>query len=391
MRAKITKRSVEAVKVGSRDQFVWDTELPGFGCKVTPPGRRVYVLQVRIKNLLRRLTIGQHGAITAEQARKEALRLHAEIAAGSDPIALRRDSRTAPTVSDLSSRYLAEHATVYKKARSVREDEKLLRVHILPALGSKRVPEVTREHVARLHHRLREKPFAANRVLALLSKMFNLAEQWGLRPDGSNPCRHVKKYREKKRERYLTELELARLGKVLNKAEDAGTEPIAAINAIRLLIFTGCRLSEILTLRWSDVDLERGYLHLHDTKTGDRDKELNEPARAVLEGIERSGEWVIPGAKAGSHLVGINHIWQRIRKQAGIEDVRLHDLRHTFASVAVARGVSLPVIGGILGHRNQATTARYAHLADDPLRRASEDVGQEIANIMGGRRLRRVK
>jgi integrase len=229
---------------------------------------------------------------------------------------------------------------------------------------------------------------AANRVLALLSKMMNLAEKWGLRPDGSNPRRHVEKFEETKRERYLTGDELARLGDVLTETEQASTELPSVIAAVRLLVLTGCRLSEILTLQWQFVDLQAACLRLPESKTGAKIVHLNAPALEVLAGIEPQNEnrWVIVGAKAGSHLINLEKPWRRIRARARLDDVRLHDLRHSFASVAVGLGEGLPMFGKLFGHTQTQTTARYAHLASDPVKAATERVGAALAGMMTGKR-----
>ena len=238
--------------------------------------------------------------------------------------------------------------------------------------------------MARFHHDLRERPYQANRALGVLSKMMNLAEAWGLRSDGSNPCRHVKKYREEKRERYLTKEELRRLGVTLADAERRKTESPFALTAIGLLTLTGARLSEILTLRWEYVDLANSVLRLPDSKTGAKEVYLNEAAIKLLRKMPRmvSNPYVIAGKKDGSRLINLQKAWRRIRAAANLNDMRIHDLRHSFASVAAGTGMSLPMIGKLLGHSQPATTARYAHLADDPIRAASNLIGTEIAAAM---------
>lgn len=214
--------------------------------------------------------------------------------------------------------------------------------------------------------------------------MMNLAEEWGLRPDGSNPCRHVTKFRELKRERYLTQEELHRLGATLADAQASQTESPFAIAAIGLLILTGARLGEILTLRWDFVDLENRVLRLPDSKTGAKLIYLNDAVIKMLRAMPRldGNPYVIPGQKPGSHLVELQKPWRRIRAKAKLPDVRIHDLRHSFASVAAGIGMSLPMIGKLLGHSQPATTARYAHLAADPLRAASDLVATEIMSVM---------
>jgi integrase len=254
----------------------------------------------------------------------------------------------------------------------------------LPQLGSIPLAAVSRPDVATLHHGLRETPTAANRVLALISKMFNLAERWGLRTDGTNPCRHVERFPERRRERFLSNDELARLGSVLREAEAGGLASAEAVAAIRLLLLTGCRVSEILNLRWEDVDIERRCLRFADSKTGAKRIPLNGAAVEVLEGLKRKCIWVLPGKVPEQPLVNLAKPWDRIRELAKLADVRLHDLRHTHGSTAAGAGLSLHLVGALLGHRQPTTTARYAHLAEDPVLDASERVGARLASAMRG-------
>jgi integrase len=225
-------------------------------------------------------------------------------------------------------------------------------------------------------------PYQANRLLAVLSKMFNLAERWGLRPDGSNPCRHVEKFAERKRERMLSPAELARLGDALNSYD--GSPYVAG--AVKLLVFTGARLGEVLGLQWAWIEFERGEACLPDSKTGAKTLHLPPPALAVLAKLPRldGNPFVIAGAKAGAALVNLEKPWRAIRKTAGLDDVRLHDLRHAFASVAASSGMGLPIIGKMLGHTQAATTNRYAHLASDPVKAAAAAVAGKIAAAMNG-------
>ncbi len=385
---KLTKRLVESIKPNpERDIVVWDSELPGFGIRVWPSGKRTYILFFRTtEGRQRKPTIGQHGPITTEQARNIALQWLSQVKQGADPGKDKFTARNAPTITELADRYMSEHAKVKKRPGSVQADETLLRLHILPRLGTMKINAIDRKDIAQLHHAMRDRPGAANRTIALLSKMFNLAEKWSLRPDGSNPCRHIEKYKERKIERFLSSDELARLGEVLNEVERTRTEMPSVIPAIRLLLFTGCRLSEILTLQWDDVDLENQCLRLRESKTGAKVVYLPPAAIEVLEEIERheNNPYVIAGAKPGSHLVNLQKPWQRIRAMADLDDVRIHDLRHSFASVAVASGLSLPMIGALLGHTQPQTTQRYAHLAADPLRQATNMIGKRIAAAIMG-------
>ncbi|MBX3026970.1 tyrosine-type recombinase/integrase [bacterium] len=387
-RVHLTKRAADAVapRAGG-DVVLWDDEVPGFGMRVKPNGRKSYVLQYRNgSGTSRRVTIGKHGVLTAEGARAEARRLRARVAEGGDPATERQRQRQADSLDAFAKRYLSHHAEAHKKAASVVNDRLLLKLHILPALGSRKLADITREDVTKLHQAMRKTPYAANRMLALLSKMMNLAEKWGARPDGSNPCRHVERFREKRRQRFLAPAELVELGKALAKAERENVEHPSVVPALRLLLFTGARRGEVLGLQWAHVDWEHQCLNLPDSKTGAKAVHLNAPALQVLqalaEGRADDSPWVLRGRAKGRPLVGLPHAWQRIRTGAKLPDVRLHDLRHSFASVAAAEGSSLPIIGALLGHTQPATTARYAHLAADPLREAAERVGARIVRLM---------
>ena len=377
---KINKRIVEAAKARNTAYDINDSELRGFGIRILPSGAHSYFVRYRRGGQRRRISLGSHGTLIPEQARARAIQLLARVGAGEDPAASRQSGGHIITVADLAKRFDEEHITVRLKPKSAEGYRSNLRLFIVPALGRFKAADVARADVAKLHHDLRHSRYQANRSLALLSKMFNLAEMWGLRPDGSNPCRHVKKYPEEKRKRYLNGNELARLGETLCECEKS-RESQSTVNLIRLLLLTGCRLNEILTLKWEHVDLENNALHLPDSKTGEKTVHIGAAALECLAGIERihDNPWVITGQLSSSHLVNPGKPWRRIRTRAGLDDVRIHDLRHTFASVAVSGGQSLPMIGKLLGHTQVQTTARYAHLAADPIKQAAADVSSSIA------------
>jgi len=368
----------------AKDVFLWDTAETGFGLKVTPSGKKIYILQYRVDGRQRRYRIGQHGDFTPEEARQEAKRLRGKVAGGNDPAEDKAQKKRSPTVSDLAARYMSEHAWVKKKPYSARQDELKLNSVILPRIGRIRAAAVKRSDVGKIHNNLRNKPYQANRVLALLSKMFSLAEQWGLRPFGSNPCLGIQKFKEKSRERYLSPQELGRLGETLRRVDEEDKELPSVPLAIRLLILTGARLSEIVGLRWEHVDLDDEVLRLPDSKTGAKLIHLNRAAVDLFSNAPRvdGNPFVCPGTKPGGHLVGIQKAWSRIRALAEIKDVRLHDLRHTYASIAAGEGLSLPIIGGLLGHKKAATTERYAHLADNTKKEAANQIGSKIDSLL---------
>jgi integrase len=313
-------------------------------------------------------------------ARTEAKRLLGLVAGGGDPAAVKTERRKAEKVDDLLDRFLSDHVKAKRKARTAEEYERLIDKIVRPAIGGKKIADVTRADVARLHHAGRTTPYQGNRVLAVLSKTFNLAESWGLRPDGSNPCRHLERYPERGRERMLSAAELARLGDALRLYQGSPYVPAA----VKLLLFTGARLGEILGLQWEYIDFERGEARLPDSKTGTKTLHLPPPALALLASLPRvdGNPYVIVGQKDGAPLVNLEKPWRGIRASADLPGVRLHDLRHAFASIGAMSGDSLLVIGKLLGHSQAATTHRYAHLSADPLRTAAAAISGKIATAL---------
>ena len=377
---KITKRTIDRIESDGSDRFYWDRELPGFGLRVRASGRKFFVTQFRVNGRLRRMTLGPVTAIAPEDARRRAMALLSEAKSGGDP-ALQRDAdRKVATVKDLGVRFLEEYVPAHCKPSTAYEYRRSVELFVEPRIGGRKVTEIQRSDIAELHHGMRKTPYQANRTLGVLSKMFNLAEMWGLRPDGSNPCLHVKRFKEEKRERFLSTEEFQRLGKVLDEIVEDGTETRSAVAAIRLLMLTGCRHSEIQKLRWEYVDLDAGELRLPDAKTGGRAVPLAPSAVRLLESLPRDEDnpWVIAGKKRDSYLTDLQHPWRRIRERAELPDVRIHDLRHSFASRALALGEGLPMIGKLLGHTQVQTTARYAHLARDTVKASATRIGDSI-------------
>ena len=388
MPERITKRTIDGIKPpATGETIVWDDQVAGFGVRVRPSGAKTYLLLYRAGSgrgaPLRKLSIGRHGSPwTPDTARTEAKRLLGQVAGGADPAAVKTERRKAETVADIADKFMEEHVEAKRKGRTAAEYRRLFAKFILPALGTKKVVDVARADAARLHHSLRATPYQANRVLAVLSKLFNLAEAWGLRPDGTNPCRHLERFDEKARERMLSAPELARLGEVLHA--DGGSP--YAVAAIKLLLFTGARMNEVLTLKWDYIDIERAEARLPDSKTGVKTLHLPPPALAVLAQLPRldGNPFVITGQKPGAHLVNLEKPWRAIRAAAGLDNVRLHDLRHAFASVGAAGGDSLLVIGKLLGHTQSATTQRYAHLAPDPVKAAAAGIAAKLEAALAG-------
>ncbi|MDE0361119.1 MAG: site-specific integrase [Rhodospirillaceae bacterium] len=381
-RRRLNNRTVAALKF-DRETLVWDRHLPGFAVRVYPSGTCTYVVQTRGPYGARRVTLGRHGAIGATEARRRAWQVIARIKAGKEPLPEHSVSRraTGPKLADMAARYMDEYVAVHCKPATLRIRSAAIYRHLVPRLGKLRIGAIRRRHVTRLHQRLAATPVEANNAVITLSQIFTKAQDWGILAEGANPCRHVELYRQRKRERFLTEAEFKRLGRVLDESEENGGATPAAIAAIRLLILTGCRRGEILGLRWDDVDLESRELRLRDTKTGPRTVPLSPAAVKLLAGLPRyeGGPWVIPGRKPGTHLVRLGNAWRLLRKRAGLNDVRLHDLRHSFASSALALGESLPMIARLLGHRQIASTARYAHLARASVHEAAARVADSLA------------
>ncbi len=401
-RGRITKRAVDAAKPGERDKYLWDADLSGFSLKVTPAGGKTYLVQYRLggrRGRTRRVTIGRHGSPwTPESARKEAKRLLGEVGAGRDPAEKRTLARRDLTIAELCDLYLAEGCAA-KKPSTFATDRGRIERHIKPLLGRRKVTSISRPDVKRFLQDVASGKTAADiktgmrgraiieggkgtatRTVGLLGGIFTFAVERGLRPD--NPVRGVKRFKGKKFERFLSPSELAQLGNALSPAQQDGESPFA-VAAIRLLVLTGARKSEILTLQWENVDTDRGCLRLPDSKTGAKVIPLGAAALEALSEIPRieGNPYVLPGLE-GRHFVGLQKTWERIRKRAGLEDVRLHDLRHSFASVAVAGGDSLYLVGKVLGHQQASTTERYAHLADDPLRAVADKAAGRIAAAM---------
>ena len=360
---------------------VHDPKLPGFGARRQKDAVS-YFLKFRVNGRQRWVTIGRHGAPwTPQTARNRALKLLA------DPsLADKSEPEAVLTVAAVSDQFFISHGPKLK-ARTLEEYRRLERLYLLPAFGTVPIRDLTRATISNAHATWSDNPRAANHALAVLSKLMSWAEDQGYRAEESNPCRRIQRYKENRRETFLRADDLARLGAALDQAAVTNLAGEFALAALRLLILTGARLNEILTLEWSHVDLERRMIFLPDSKTGKKPLTLNDGAIDVLRSLPRfaNNPFVICGNRHGTHLVNLQKPWQAVRKLAGLEHVRIHDLRHTFASVAVASGGSLPILAKQLGHMTTSTTQRYSHLADDQTRSLTETTGALLASALKGK------
>jgi integrase len=410
--AKLTKRTVDALAPRDRPYIAFDDEIKGFGVRVMPSGAKSFCVEYRPHGggrsvAKKRLTFGRYGAMTVEQARGAALNALARVRLGADPQGEKDGQRAAVTVSGLIDAFAAGHIDIKLKAKTAEHYNAALE-RLRAAHGSLKAEALTRAQVAALHTAMAASPFAANRFLATVSKMFSFAEERGLVPERHvNPAGKIQRYQEHRHERFLSNDELARLGDALEQAETTGlayetdeTKPTAkhapkpenrlrkldpyAIAAIRLLVLTGARLREILHAKWNEVDLDRGVIFLGDSKTGKKPIYLSSAALQLLSSLPRidGNEFVIPGERAGAPRTDLKRPWGAIKQAAGLDGMRLHDLRHSFASIGAGASMGLPVIGKLLGHSQAATTHRYAHLDADPLRRAADTIGAMIDAAM---------
>jgi integrase len=371
------------------NQVVWDDEVVGFGVRITSSGAVSFVLRYVTQGRERRLTIAKHPDLSPGAARSLAIQLRGDVAHGQDPLAEREKLRRGVTVSALCQRYLSDYAQKRKKASSVSEDRRLIDKRIKPKLGALRTLAVTRQDIVSIHNGLSGTPYEANRTLALLSKMFNVAELWGLKPDGSNPCRHVRRFPEKKRNGAFSHAEVARLGEALRQAESRGRETAAVLALLKFLIFTGCRLSEARALRWEWIDWERASIAFPDSKTGPKVHRLGRGALQILSNRfqERTSAspYVFPAPKNRSceMPVGtVEHCWQRLREQAGLEGKRLHDFRHTRGTWAAETGANAFLVRDILSHKNVGTTDRYVKIGPDPVRHLNDALDKKLETLL---------
>src|SRR3569833_1704397 len=426
---RVTKRAVDALRCpSSKDRvFLWDKDLSGFGVAVMPSGTKVYVVQYRQAGRSRRLKLGEHGRLTPDEARSAAKEVLGIVERGRDPIEERRAKRTEQPFKDLAESYMRLHVAVKCKPRTAEEYRRLLRLHILPKLGSKSASQIKKGDISRLHAVMADKPSAANRYVAQIDSIWNWSVDTEEISDLPVPTKDLELYPEENRDRYLTITEMRRLGHAMNLAETTGLPWVVnetgakakhlpkpgnrqtlvdpyAVAAIRLLILTGCRLREVLYARWDWVDWERGILFLQDSKTRKKPVYLSQLAHQILSEIPRlqGNPHIFPGENAGTHRADLKRPWTAIRRHAGLTgddadhkaksqpkavskgrpSVRIHDLRHSFASIGVGSSLGLPMVGKLLGHSQVRSTNRYAHLDTDPLHKSANLIGSQRAAAM---------
>ena len=375
---KLTKRFIDQIEPCGKDVFHWDSVLPGFGLRLSPKGVKTYIVQCRSEGKTQRVKIGRVTSTTCDEARKAAVQILGKLGSGENPARTKRNKLKSPMIKDIVPVFIEDHVRARLKPGSQSNYLHVLTKHIVPHFGSFRLADITPAEIERLHVGLRDKPATANRSVRVFSKLFNFCDSRDMTFGALNPCRHVEFYKEKRRTWYLDEIELKRLWDTLQHVEDEGSVSAYAVNAYRLLILTGCRLNEVRTLKWSFL---RGrHVELPDSKTGYRRIPLSDAALRVTRAVIRQegNEYMFCGDKPGQPIVNLQKSWRRIRVRAGLTDVRIHDLRHTFASQAVMKGMPLALVSRLLGHSKITTTMRYAHLADKELAEATNQIGQML-------------
>ena len=390
MAAKITKRFLEAAQPKDKAYEIWDSEIKGFHVIVLSSGRKTFYF--RYYDLFKknqRFKIGLFGNLSCEEAREVAKGLAGDVAKGQDP---KKDKETRRQTEQHSSKmsfakffdiYTQKHRLVHHKPSTFKAHEYTVQRYILPFFYDKKLEDIVTQDILRFKDFLGKVPGTYNKCFGLLHNAFKLAELWGYRPKNTNPCSGIQKHTDRKMQRFLREEELLRLEKVLEAEENSNTRSPYILGIIRMLMYTGCRRGEILTLKWEDVHMEDSYIQLKDSKTGARIVPLNGPAKRILGAARKQSDnpYVFCGGKNGnSHVVNVEKAWQVIRHKADLNDVRLHDLRHSFASFAIKKGLDLYKVAKLLGHKNIHTTTRYAHLAREELIKASDAVGEVFAD-----------
>jgi integrase len=381
-KTNLTDEKVRKLKPTGVEQIIWDQQVSGLGVRVTAAGKKSFILKFRVNGSGKKPTLGAcgPGALSVAEARALAVAWKTSAQQGVDPTRARQQERTAPSVADLCDEYMRRHGS---RKRSGFEDQRKIDVVIKPRLGTLRVKDVSQFDIDDLHRKYANRPYEGNRVLALVSKMFSLAERWDWRE--GNPARGVERYPEEPRERFLTSDEIARLSVALSAyvAEKPSADREDAVAIVRIAMMTGARSGEVLAAEWDQFDLDAGLWIKPSSHTKQKRTHrvpLSPEVIKILERRERRSRFVFPGPGKSGHRDSIRSAWARIQAlTGGIDDVRVHDLRHTYASVLVSSGVSREMIGALLGHTQAQTTMRYAHLYDDPLREATSRAGRMLS------------
>lgn len=387
---KITKTAVDAATPQERDYELRDTLIPGFLIKITPAGRKIFMIAYVAHNGQRRKpAIGRYGEITVEQARGIAQDWLAEVRRGIDPSAERLTARQAPSVKELFDRFITDYSESRNKPSTVQANKGFGKCHILPALGHLKVPDVTRADIAALMKKMARTPTHANRVLSATRKMFNMAEVWGMRPDGSNPCRHVPKYPERGKTRLITDAEMRKLFEYLDMAEAGGLEHPFILLAIRLQFEFAARMSEIIQLEWAWVDFDNRRVVWPDSKTGGMSKPMSAEALRLFQTapLLEDSPYVCPSV-FDPDLPMSKHTyyqgWRRILERAGLPHIGTHGIRHRAATDIANSGIPVKVGMALTAHKTVTMFMRYVHTEDDPVRAAAEAVAQRRMNLIGG-------
>ena len=377
----LTKTSVDKLAPKTKGNYIaWDDVTQGLGVLVNPGGSKTFVVDYTTQSGRRhRLAIGRYGVLTIQQAREEAIKMLADVARGSDPISEKQKARKEQTLKEFIEEYL-EWTAPLRSEKSLYNLKSRINLYILPTLGSMKLTEVRKADVVRLHQKMKNSQVTANRVVSSLSHIYTTASEWERIPEGLNPARNIKRYDEHHRERYLTDEEQIRLGIALNRYESKHPIPV---RALKLLLLTGCRMNQILTLAWENVRLEEKRLCVKNYKGGLDDVLLGEEAIAYLESCDHlKSKWVCPSParKDDRHITNINRFWsEKAKVAAKLEDVHIHDLRHTVATVGVNADIPLYTVGGLLRHKKAATTQRYAHLIRSTVHDAADKISAEIS------------
>jgi integrase len=384
---KLTKAVIDSHTAREKHYFIWDTEIKGFGCQILKGGKKTYSFYYHSPLTRKKayIKIGCHGNITVDFARNRAKTLSATVASGNDPRQEKKEKmvkeRQSILFDDFFNVFKEKYILVEYKGKGAYNNMSIARVHILPWFAKKKLEDISPKDIRQFLDSMSHISTTANRCFGLLSVAFGKAEEWEYLPPGSNPCRGVRKYKENKKQRFLSRLELKKLEDSLTQQEKEQPRSFCSVNAIRLLLYTGCREGEILNLKWENVHHKDHYIYLDDTKVGESARPLNQKVTGLLASLKpkEGNPYVFYGNVPGRPLVNVNTAWRKVLKRAGIKDFRIHDLRHSFASFCLSQGIDLYTVSKLLGHKNIATTTRYAHLELEHLKEATN----KVAGVFG--------